>query len=124
MGTKPKLAGIANPAALTEPYAMATPAESFGTRLQRLRKAHRLTLEQIAAELNVSKPTVWAWEKGRSRPIEERIGALAGMLGVERDELISGRDDPAIEELFAQCRETIARACGTSPKKIKIFIEL
>ena len=106
------------------PGAATAPAESFGARLQRLRKARRLTLEQLAVGLKVSKPTVWAWEKGRSHPVDERIGALASILGVDRDELLSGPGDPALQELIAQSREAIARACGNSPERVRIFIEL
>jgi transcriptional regulator with XRE-family HTH domain len=102
----------------------AATSEAFGVRLLRLRKARGLTLEQVAAGLNVSKPTVWAWEKGRAHPVDERIGALAEMLGVDRDELLAGGNDSALQELFARSREAIARACGTSPNKVKIFIEL
>jgi DNA-binding transcriptional regulator YiaG len=45
--------------------------ESFGLRLQRLRKQRRLTLAAIADALGVSKPTVWAWEQDRTHPIEQ-----------------------------------------------------
>src|ERR1700712_1358254 len=47
--------------------------ESFEVRLQRLRKERGLTLGQLAARLGVSKPTVWAWEHGRARPVEGRM---------------------------------------------------
>lgn len=103
----------------------AVPAEEFAARIQRLRKHRGLTLSQVAARLGVSKPTVWAWEQGRSRPVDNRIGALAETLGVTADELLGdpGRSD-ALEELIARSRERIASAAGTSPARIRIMIEL
>lgn len=98
--------------------------ESFAVRLRRLRQERGLTLAQVADELGVSKPTVWAWEKGQARPAENRIEALARTLGVPDTELLSGRDASGLTELLARSREQIARAIGTSPAKVRILIEL
>lgn len=98
--------------------------ESLGNRLQRLRKARGLTLAEVAARLDVSKPTVWAWEKGRARPLDNRIEDLAQVLGVPASDLISGQDSAVLQSLVAQCRDDIARVCGTAADKVRIFIEL
>ena len=58
------------------------PVEALGTRLNRLRREAGLTLADVAAALGVSKPTVWAWEKGKARPLPERLGAIAGARGL------------------------------------------
>jgi transcriptional regulator with XRE-family HTH domain len=102
----------------------AVPDEPLGSRIGRLRKARGLTLAQLANRLDVSKPTVWAWEKGRARPLDDRLDALAGALGVRREDLLSTRDDAALQELVARCRDELARACGASPDKVRIFIEV
>ena len=95
------------------------------TRLQRLRKERGFTLAQVAAQLGVSKPTVWAWERGRARPIEERVDALAEALGVTRGELMAtGEPSLALRELLARSREQIAAAFGTRPENVRIMIEL
>lgn len=98
--------------------------ESFGLRIQRLRKARKLSLAQVAGQLGVTKPTVWAWEQGKARPIEERIEALAEALGVTSEELQPDRNDSSLQELLARCREQIARAVGGRPEKIRIMIDL
>lgn len=99
--------------------------DDLPTRLQRLRKERGLTLAQVAAQLSVSKPTVWAWERGRARPIEERIDALAEVLGVTRSELMAtGETSVMARELLIRSREQIAAAFGTSPDKVRIMIEL
>ena len=101
------------------------PDEGFAARLQRLRKRRGLTLAQIALVLGVSKPTVWAWEQGRARPVESRIDALANVLGVTRAELLPAvRDGHELRDLLAQTRERIAIAAGSSPERIRILIEL
>lgn len=101
-----------------------TSDESFGLRLQRLRKERGLTQAQVATEMGVSKPTVWAWEQGRARPVESRIGTLAEVLGVDRASLLAGPDISALSELLARSREQIAVAFGTNPENVRIMIEL
>ena len=98
--------------------------ETLGERLHRLRKLRGFTQGELAARLGVSKPTVWAWEQGRARPIEERLDALAAALGVNSAELRQSRAAPGLPELIARCREQIAAAVETSPDNIRIMIEL
>lgn len=99
--------------------------EGLGGRLQRLRKARGLTLSQVALALEVSKPTVWAWEQGRARPVESRIEALAGVLGVTPAELFpTAGAGPELRDVLAQARERIAAAAGARPDRIRILIEL
>ena len=104
--------------------AAAAPGESFGTRLQRLRKDRGLTLAQVAARLGVSKPTVWAWEQGKAKPVESRIDALAQVYGVHASDIVQSRISPVLFELIARSKEQIAEAVGTSPDKIRIMIDL
>lgn len=98
--------------------------ESFALRLQRLRKGQRLTQAQVAAAVGVSKPTVWAWEQGRARPVEARLDALAQVLDVDRAALLAQPDARAAGELVARCREQIAAAFGTDIGNVRIMIEL
>jgi len=98
--------------------------ESLAARLQRLRKESHITLARLAAELGVSKPTVWAWEQGKARPAQGRMDALAKALGVSKTELLAESASPARAELLARSREQIATAFGTSPDRVRILIEL
>lgn len=98
--------------------------ETLGERLHRLRKLRGLTQGDLAARLGVSKPTVWAWEQDRARPIEDRMGSIADALDVTVAELRPGRTVVGLPELIARCREQIADAVETTPDKIKIMIEL
>ena len=100
------------------------PGEAFAARLKRLRGERKMSLARVADALGVSKPTVWAWEQGRAKPAEERLDALAELLGVDRESLLSGRDADALAQALTFSRETIAQAYGISPGQVRILIEL
>ncbi|MEL7199697.1 MAG: helix-turn-helix domain-containing protein [Pseudomonadota bacterium] len=99
-------------------------AEPFGVRLNRLRRERAMTLSDVADALGVSKPTVWAWEKGKAKPIPERLDAIAEALGVSSDELrvAGGNGDGAA--LVEECRLRIATTFGTDPHNVRIMIEV
>lgn len=99
--------------------------EALGIRLNRLRREAGLTLADVAARLGVSKPTVWAWEKGKARPLPERIDAIAAALGAAPADLAEAAGhDSDVAALVDDCRTRIAEACGTTPAAVRIMIEL
>jgi DNA-binding XRE family transcriptional regulator len=101
------------------------PGEGLGARLNRLRREAGLTLADVAATLGVSKPTVWAWEKGKARPLPERLDAIAAALGVSPDLLAPGPGATGeIGTVIAQSRQRIAEAAGVSAQAVRIMIEL
>lgn len=92
--------------------------------MQRLRKERGLTLSQLAAQLGVSKPTVWAWEQGKARPVEGRMEALAQALDVPAWEMLMGRTSPALPDLITRAKEQIAVELGVTPDKVRIVVDL
>jgi transcriptional regulator with XRE-family HTH domain len=114
----------ASPSALT-PATRTTGSGSLGIKLNRLRREAGLTLADVATRLGVSKPTVWAWEKGKARPLPERIAAIAEALGATADDLaeISGAQTD-LATLIDDCRTRIAEACGSTRDAVRIMIEL
>ena len=99
--------------------------ETLGSRINRARREAGLTLADVAAVLGVSKPTVWAWEKGKARPLPERLEAIAAALNVAPDILLASHHETGdIETIITACRERIAEACEISPTAVKIMIEL
>lgn len=111
-------------AARAAPSAIGT-GEGFGLRLNRMRREAGLTLSDVAIRLGVSKPTVWAWEKGKARPLPERIGAIAEAFGVPPGELVESFGTSAdVGMLIDDCRKRIAEACSTTPDAVRIMIEL
>lgn len=97
---------------------------AFGKRLEQLRKGKGMTLSDVAERLGVSKPTVWAWEKGKARPIEDRFPALARVLGIEQDELLGMASPSAAHETLEEARALIAQAFGVTTDKIRVMVEL
>lgn len=99
--------------------------EALGPQLNRLRREAGLTLADVASALGVSKPTVWAWEKGKARPLPERLDAIAAALGVNVEALapVSDTGDD-IGAIIEQCRHRIAEVCGTRSDAVRIMIEL
>ena len=106
------------------PRSTALPDATFGARLQRLRKERGISQAQVATSLGVSKPTVWAWEHGKARPIDSRIADLASVLGVERADLLAQPANAEARDFITRSRVEIAAAFGTTPEKIRIWIEL
>jgi transcriptional regulator with XRE-family HTH domain len=99
--------------------------DSRGRRLRRLRLKRGLTMAHVAEALGVSRPTVWAWEKGRSRPHPSRIAALAATLGIDPDELDDASlSDGDVANVIEECRQRIAAACGTGAAAVRILVEL
>ena len=71
--------------------------ETFGQRLQRLRKEKGLTQEDIANKINISPQAVSKWENDISTPDIYILDELANILDVTVDELL-GRESPKQEE--------------------------
>jgi len=116
-------AGLAAAQLQAEPHAPADDtSEDFAVRLRRLRTERGLSLGEVAARLGVSKPTVWAWEHRKSRPVERRMTALAEVLGVTAAGL-----EPmptGAPEVLDRSRRHIAEAYGVEPGQVRIMIEL
>ncbi|MGB3711285.1 MAG: helix-turn-helix domain-containing protein [Erythrobacter sp.] len=97
---------------------------SLGERLSKFRRERGLTLAQVAEALNVSKPTVWAWEKDKARPLPERMEAIAETLGVDASQLAWSATHSSGNDVVEDCRLRIATAFATSPSRVKIMIEV
>lgn len=71
--------------------------ETLGSRLKTLRKTKKLTQQQIADAIGVSKTSVIYWERGDNLPKHESLTALATVLGVDTDYLLYGKGTYVIE---------------------------
>ncbi len=106
------------------PLVLSQPEQSLSTRLHHLRKAKGMTLDAVAKELGVSKPTVWAWEQGRARPSPERFARIAELFGLGETRLATGRDVDALGQVLTQARQLVANSLGVELTKVRIMIEL
>ena len=101
-----------------------TGIEPFGSKLNRLRRERGMTLANVADALGVSKPTVWAWEKGKARPVPDRLDAIADVLGVPATELGDASQAGEVAAVVEECRIRIAAASGADVRQIRIMIEI
>ncbi len=61
----------------------------FGENLYQLRKLNRMTQEELADKLGVSRQAVAKWESGESLPDIEKSISIAGVFGVSLDDLVN-----------------------------------
>lgn len=60
----------------------------FGERLASLRRDHKLSQEELADRLGLSRQAISNWERAQSAPDTANLVALAGLYGLSLDELI------------------------------------
>lgn len=63
---------------------------AFADNLYYLRKKNRITQEELADSLDVSRQSVSKWETGEAYPETEKLIALCDKFGVSLDELLRG----------------------------------
>ena len=71
--------------------------ETLGTRLKALRKTKKVTQQQLADAIGVSKTSVIYWEKDDNIPKHESLMALSKVLSVTPDFLLSGKSAGSTE---------------------------
>jgi len=79
---------------------------SFSKRLKRARAEKRISQEQLAERLSVSRQTVSKWETEKSYPEVEKLIELAGLLEVSIDYLLLGIETAFVWE---ENRETVTK---------------
>ena len=70
--------------------------ETFGQRLQRLRKNTSLTQEDVATKLNITAQAVSKWENDVSAPDISVLVELSDILGVTLDELLGKQRETSL----------------------------
>lgn len=66
---------------------------AFGAEVRRLRKQKKMTQEQLAHVLGISKSGVCMIENGRRSPALQRYGDLAAALGKDPEDLVKAAYD-------------------------------
>ncbi|MFX6709084.1 S24 family peptidase [Acinetobacter baumannii] len=72
--------------------------ETLGTRLKNLRKSKKLTQQQVADAIGVSKTSVIYWEKDENLPKHDSLMALGQILGVTSGYLLHGKDSDSFDK--------------------------
>lgn len=111
---------------------MSNQTVALSERLKSARVRRELTLAAMAAEVGVSKVTLWKWERGHSVPKRKWMDSLALALEVEPSDLeaqlviraeanISAASD--LRTIIQDAKERIASCAGTTVDHIKIQID-
>lgn len=80
---------------------------SLGQRLIELRKEKKLSQEEVAGKLNVTRQTVSKWETDQSTPDFDKILPLCELYGISTEELITGKKVVIQEEKQEKTKEEI-----------------
>lgn len=62
----------------------------FGEKLSELRKSRKLTQEELAKALYVSRTAISKWESGRGHPSIDSLKEISAFFSVSIDGLLSG----------------------------------
>ena len=60
--------------------------------IKKLRKEKKMTQDELAAKLNVTRQAVSNWEMGKTQPDVETLTQLAEIFGVSVERIIYGRE--------------------------------
>lgn len=63
---------------------------SLGERIRALRLERKLTLQQVADVFGITRASVAGWERGDSRPDQDKLSRLAKKLGTTVEYLLTG----------------------------------
>lgn len=69
-----------------------TSPQTFGARLRRVRIAWGWSQAQLAEALGTEQPLVSQWERDIAQPSRAAMSAVATMLGLELEALLTGKD--------------------------------
>ena len=79
--------------------------------LKRVRTEQKLTQDQLAERIHVTRQTISGWENGRTQPSIDMLELLGGALGVEIEELIYGKKrNVGVEDAAPRRRNAMAVA--------------
>ena len=96
---------------------------SIGHKLKTLRKGRRLTQEQAAAKLGITRATVSNYEVGRRSPHLSELKRLADFYGVGLDYFgIVPTDE--VFDLLSRAREVFKNPAISKEKKDDVYKEL
>ncbi|WP_030539233.1 helix-turn-helix domain-containing protein [Sphingobium sp. DC-2] len=112
--------------------------EALADRLLRLRRASGLSRAALSERTGFSKPSIWAWETGKTVPRRSNLLVLADIFGLTEQQLSRGegtvmataapRQEPeqrsnTLHDAIDQARSRIAAIAGVEPSMVHISID-
>lgn len=65
---------------------------TFGEKLKKIRTDNKLTQDELAQNIFVTRTAISKWESGRGYPSIDSLKTISGFFGVTIDELLSGEE--------------------------------
>jgi len=90
----------------------------LGNKLLELRKQSKLTQEEVAEKLNVTRQTVSNWELNQTKPDIEQMKGLSKLYKISIDELI----DNDIKEIINEKVSNVEKLAGLIYKILKFIL--
>ncbi len=69
--------------------------EPLPARLRRLREQCGMSRSELAERTGLSRPTIWAWESGKTQPRHSNLQTLATALGIPEIDLVGSSEATA-----------------------------
>src|SRR3546814_13145493 len=85
-----------------DPAGVAADSEMLAERLRRLRQERGLSRVELSNRTGFSKPSIWAWESGRTLPRRSNLIALADAFGISERQMFARQ--PALAERSATAK--------------------
>lgn len=96
----------------------------WAERLVAARKRLAISASAMARELGISRPTLWAWETGRSAPSVENAGRVEDWLSQAEPPLPAGNKAGELGSRVDALRAQVADVLGVEPGDIDISLRL
>lgn len=93
---------------------------TFPNSLRYAREQRKLSLEQVATELNTSVAKLVKMEEGDAVPTVRQYEALSSIYGVQ-DYVLASESRPEIQRVVVDLRQSVAGPMAISPKGLKAF---
>lgn len=100
---------------------------TLSDRLQKLRKTHNLSQEQLAEKLDVSRQAISKWESGQANPDINNLLKLSNIYEVSTDYILLGKDTDnqiVVEEKIIYKEKKSFKKLHDLPSSIKIALTI
>ena len=97
---------------------------TMAERLQRLRKEHHFSQEQLAERLQVSRQAVSKWENGQTAPDLDNIIAMSNLYEVTTDYILIGKERVPKEKEQKRRKRKSGILCSSYTNSLYYLTEL
>ncbi|WP_408954766.1 helix-turn-helix domain-containing protein [Natroniella sp. ANB-PHB2] len=97
---------------------------NIGSRLKELRKDKKITQEQLANKLGITRGSVGLYEQGKRSPDNEMLSKIADFFDVSVDYLLGRTEQRQPIDQTNEAEEKIKDAISDNPELLEFFDEM